>query len=131
MIFVFLLTKIGILSFFLQNIRTSPCPPCSAPVNPPGAVIDSVSHLGQGVYSGTFSGKLFHPIIHSIALQKSGSSLIFLLFLHKKHVMGTHWNNLTKSIPFIIITLTIGTDMPYKKCRSTIKTLKRLHRCAG
>lgn len=40
-----------------ETTRTSPTP-YSAPVNPPGAVIDSVSHLGQGVYSGTFSGTL-------------------------------------------------------------------------
>jgi len=31
--------------------------PSPAPNSNSGAVIDSVNHLGQGVYSGSFSGK--------------------------------------------------------------------------
>ncbi|XP_046578147.1 midnolin-like [Haliotis rubra] len=37
-----------------SNPIATPHPPCSSP----GAVIDSMHHLGQGVYSGTFSGTL-------------------------------------------------------------------------
>lgn len=41
-----------------ESARTSPPPSPTSSPPAPGAVIDSVSHLGQGVYSGTFSGTL-------------------------------------------------------------------------
>ena len=50
---------------FFQNASTSP-PPSPTPMHPSGAVIDSVSHLGQGVYSGTFSGMEKRKVHHNL-----------------------------------------------------------------